>query len=151
MGTTTVRKKTKFQVRVRVLSQTGDWIWYRVRVVLSWEVRRRLRVINELKISVWVRIRAVFFFPWQFSVCPWNFLKKCSWICKKCPWQKNPIFSRENWRVARDKIATKMPVKNEKRQWQFQQVCPWQTKSARDKPLVFYPKCLDGAFTSRFS
>ena len=44
--------KTQFQVRVRVrvrvLSETGYGMRYGVRVVLSWEVRRRVRVKNEL-------------------------------------------------------------------------------------------------------
>ena len=109
--------------------------------------RNDLKVFHELFVKIWERFyysgmsrfrkethpygmfvdvfnqngSGFFFSPWHFSVCPWHFLKKC-------PWQKTPNFARENWLVARDKKAKKMPVKNEKWPWQFLQIC----KSARD-------------------
>ena len=82
----------------------------------------------------------VFFFPWNFSVCPWNFLKKCPWQNKKCPWQKTPNCARENGRVDRDKIAQNMPVKNEKWPWKFLQFCPWQNKKCPWQTIGFLSK-----------
>ena len=84
-----------------------------------------------------IQFVTVFFSPWQFSICPWNFLKKCPWGCKECPWQKTPNFAFENWRVARDKIAKKMPVKNEKWPWQFLQLCPWHNKKCPWQTIGF--------------
>ena len=70
----------------------------------------------------------VFFSPVTFFGLPVTLFEKVPVILKKCPWQKTPNFARENWLVARDKKAKKMPVKNEKWPWQFLQIC----KSARD-------------------
>ena len=69
-----------------------------------------------------------FLFPVTFFGLPVTLFEKVPVILKKCPWQKTPNFARENWLVARDKKAKKMPVKNEKWPWQFLQIC----KSARD-------------------
>ena len=90
---------------------------------------------RNLKYNTWSR--AVFFFPRQFSVCPWHLMKKDPRICVKCPWQKTLNLARENWPVARDKIAKKMPVKNEKCPWQFLQVCPWYNKKCPWQTIVF--------------
>ena len=70
----------------------------------------------------------VFFSPVTFFGLPVTLFEKVPVILKKCPWQKTPNFARENWLVARDKKAKKMPVKNEKWPWQYLQIC----KSARD-------------------
>ena len=69
-----------------------------------------------------------FFFPVTFFGFPVTLFEKVPVILKKCPWQKTPNFAPENWLVARDKKAKKMPLKNEKWPWQFLQIC----KSARD-------------------
>ena len=71
---------------------------------------------------------SVFFFPVTFFGFPVTLFEKVPVILKKCSWQKTPHFARENWLVARDKKAKKLPVKNEKWPWQFLQIC----KSARD-------------------
>ena len=59
-----------------------------------------------------------FFFPWQFSVCPWNFSKKCPWKNQKWPWKffkwKMPLKITKN----RKKWPKNVPVKIKK--------CPWQ-------------------------
>ena len=84
-------------------------------------------------IKIWLE-GAVFFFPVTFFGLPVTLFEKVPVILKKCPWQKTPNFARENWLVARDKKAKKMPVKNEKWPWQFLQIC----KSARDN-FWFFP------------
>ena len=80
-----------------------------------------------------------FFSPWNFSVCPWHFSKKCPWL----------------WKSARDKKPRILPVKNDELPvTKLLKKCPWQmksardnfwnfardkTKSAREKQLVLYP------------
>ena len=55
-----------------------------------------------------------FFFPLKILGLLVSIFEKVPVILKKCPWQKTPNFARENWRVARDKITKKVPVRNEK-------------------------------------
>ena len=65
----------------------------------------------------------MFFSPVTFFGLPVTLFEKVPVILRKCPWQKTPNFARENWHVARDKKAEKMPVRNEKWPWQYLQIC----------------------------
>ena len=73
-------------------------------------------------------LRQCFFFPVTFFGLPVTLFEKCPWFWKNARDKKTPNFARENWLVARDKKAKKLPVKNEKWPWHFLQIC----KSARD-------------------
>ena len=104
---------------------------------------KKTRIIKRLA-TYW---RQCFFSPWNFSVCPWHFSKKCPWI----------------WKSARDKKPRILPVKiDELPVTKLLKKCPWKmksardnfwnfardkTKSAREKPLVFYPFFLPAKVT----
>ena len=85
-------------------------------------------------------LKPVFFFPtWQFTVCPWHFLKKCPWFWKSARDKKPQILAVKIDELPLTRLHKNSPWKMKSARENFWNFARDITKSARDKPVVFYP------------